>query len=264
MILEEIAAKTRERVQALQQNGHQERIMAQALSLPAAAVFSFEAAIRKPGLSLICEVKKASPSKGIIAADYPYLSIARAYEAAGAAAISVLTEPFFFLGENRHLSEIASAVRIPVLRKDFVLDPLQIYEAKSLGASAVLLIVALLEDQELAQYRQLAEDMGLAALIEVHTADEIRRALQAGARIVGINNRDLKTFTVDLQTSLRLRALIPPEVLCVSESGIKSAKEIEQLRQIGIDAVLIGETMMRSPDKIRKLAALRGDHLDPD
>lgn len=251
MILDEIAAKTRERVKALKRQDYQERIRAEARALPVDASFPFEAAIRQPGLSLICEVKKASPSKGIIAADYPYLSIARAYEAAGAAAISVLTEPFFFLGENRHLSEIASTVRIPVLRKDFVVDPLQIYEAKSLGASAVLLIVALLEDQELAEYRQLAENMGLAVLIEAHTADEICRALQAGARIVGINNRDLKTFAVDLQTSLRLRALIPPEVLCVSESGIKSANEIEQLRQIGIDAVLIGETMMRSPDKSR-------------
>ncbi|MDW7656669.1 MAG: indole-3-glycerol phosphate synthase TrpC [Bacillota bacterium] len=258
MILDNIANKTRERVSLMKKGNHAEQIMAEVRSLPVNAEFSFEEAIGKPDLAFICEVKKASPSKGIIADDYPYLSIARDYEKAGAAAISVLTEPFYFQGDNRHLAEIASSVHIPVLRKDFTVDALQIYEAKCLGASAVLLIVALMDVRTLSEYLEIAYSIGLSALVESHTAKEVRTALQAGARIIGVNNRDLKTFRVDLQTSLRLRDLVPPDVLYVSESGIRSAQDIEMLRQAGVNAILIGETLMRSPDKSKRLAALRG------
>lgn len=259
MILDNIATKTRERVGLLKQAGQAEQIMAEARSLPVHTGFPFEVAIGQPELSFICEVKKASPSKGVIVGDYPYLEIARDYEKAGAAAISVLTEPDFFQGDNRHLAQIAAAVRIPVLRKDFTVDILQIYEAKCLGASAVLLIVALLDERVLPHYLDIAHSIGLSALVEAHTAKEVDIAVRSGARIVGINNRDLKTFRVDLQTSLRLRDRVPPDVLFVSESGIRSAQDIDLLRQIGVDAILIGETLMRSPDKSKRLAALRGD-----
>jgi indole-3-glycerol phosphate synthase len=258
MILDNIASKTRERVDLLKKTGQSEQIMAQAQSLSVNTGFPFEDAIGKPDLSFICEVKKASPSKGVIAEDYPYQAIAQEYEKAGAAAISVLTEPFYFQGDNRHLADIAATVHIPVLRKDFTVDALQIYEAKCLGASAVLLIVALLDELVLPHYLDIAYSIGLSALVEAHTAKEVDRAVRSGARVVGINNRDLKTFRVDLQTSLRLRDRVPPDVLLVSESGIRSAQDIELLRQAGVDAILIGETLMRSPDKAMRLAALRG------
>ena len=229
-----------------------------ALSMNADTGYPFEKALGAPGISFICEVKKASPSKGLIAAEFPYLAIAREYEAAGAAAISCLTEPDFFLGSDEYLREIAAAVKIPVLRKDFTVDPYMIYEAKVLGASAVLLICAILSDEELLEYGKIARALGLSALVEAHDEREVERALRVEHGIVGVNNRDLKTFTVDCGNSVRLRKMVPDDRLFVSESGIRTAEDIAVLRQNGTDAVLIGETLMRSPDKAAALRELRG------
>ncbi len=229
-----------------------------ALSMNEDTGYPFEKALGAPGISFICEVKKASPSKGLIAAEFPYLSIAREYEAAGAAAISCLTEPDFFLGSDEYLREIAAAVKIPVLRKDFTVDPYMIYEAKVLGASAVLLICAILSDSELLEYGKIARALGLSALVEAHDEREVERALRVEHGIVGVNNRDLKTFTVDCGNSVRLRKMVPDDRLFVSESGIRTAEDIAVLRQNGTDAVLIGETLMRSPDKAAALRELRG------
>jgi indole-3-glycerol phosphate synthase len=200
-------------------------------------------------MSFICEVKKASPSKGLIAPEFPYLEIARAYEEAGASAISCLTEPFYFQGQDAYLKEIAETVQIPVLRKDFTVDEYMIYQAKALGAGSVLLICAILDDAQLLAYGQLAQELGLSALVEAHSEEEVERALKSGAKIVGVNNRDLKTFQVDITTSARLRRMVPPEILFVSESGIRGTEDIRALRQNGTDAVLIGETLMRAVDK---------------
>lgn len=215
--------------------------------------FPFQRSLEQEGIGFICEVKKASPSKGIIAEEFPYLEIAQEYEEAGAAAISVLTEPEYFLGKDEYLKEIAERVRIPVLRKDFIVDEYQIYEAKLLGASAVLLICSLLEDRELKAFLDIAHSLGLSALVEAHDEIEIKRALLAGANIVGVNNRNLKTFQVDISNSVRLRKLVPPEVVFVSESGIKTAEDIAVLRENGTNAVLIGETLMRSKEKAQIL-----------
>ena len=220
--------------------------------------FAFETALRKPELSFICECKKASPSKGLIAPDFPYLSIAKEYQAAGADAISVLTEPKWFLGRDQYLREIASAVSIPCLRKDFTVDEYMIYEAKVLGASAVLLICSILTPAQLRDYQAVCDGLGLSALVEAHDEAEVRMALDAGARIIGVNNRNLKDFTVDTENSRRLRAMIPPSVLFVSESGVKTPADVENLRDVGADAVLIGETLMRAADKKSKLSELRG------
>jgi indole-3-glycerol phosphate synthase len=256
-ILQEIAGKTRLRVAKAKEAAPFEQVRERALALAASPALPFEQALKAPGLSCICEVKKASPSKGVIAQDFPYLDIAREYEAAGAAAISVLTEPDYFLGSNRYLQEIASAVSIPTLRKDFVIDPYQIYEAKLLGAQAVLLICALLDADTLAGYIKTAGELGLSALVEIHNEVGAEQALSAGARIIGINNRDLKTFTVDTGMSARLRKTIPPEIIAVAESGISSPDDIAPLRDAGIDAALIGESLMRSNNRKQFLAALK-------
>lgn len=258
MILDEIAAKTRERIADKKQEVSLEEVKERALAMNADTEFPFEKALAKDGISFICEVKKASPSKGLIASDFPYVQIAKEYEEAGASAISVLTEPFYFQGENRFLTEIAENVTIPLLRKDFTIDEYMIYEAKVIGASAVLLICAILTDEELRQYTQIANQLGLSALVEAHTEEEVYRALQAGARIIGVNNRDLKTFTVDITTSVRLRSLVPDTILYVSESGIRTPEDIQNLRKNHTDAVLIGETLMRSADKKQQLDILRG------
>lgn len=223
-----------------------------------AFLFPFERKLSGEGIHFICEVKKASPSKGMIAEQFPYLTIAKEYEAAGASAISVLTEPEYFLGKDEYLKEIAEMVQIPVLRKDFIIDAYQIYEAKLLGASAILLICTLLTDSELKEFLELADGLGLSALVEAHDEEEVQRAVKAGARIIGVNNRDLKTFTVDINNSVRLRSHVPKETLFVSESGIKTAEDIERLRENGTNAVLIGETLMRSRDKGKMLRALAG------
>ena len=224
----------------------------------AAGDFPFEKALRQDDISFICEVKKASPSKGGIAEDFPHLDIAKAYEAAGAAAISVLTEPFYFQGHDRYLREIADEVTIPLLRKDFIVDGYMIYEAKLLGASAVLLICSLLDRDTLAEYIHIAHGLGLSSLVETHGEEEVVMALAAGARVIGVNNRNLKTFEVDHTLSERLRKMVPREILFVSESGVRSPEDIARLREAGADAVLVGETLMKSADKRAEINRLRG------
>ena len=212
--------------------------------------FAFEKALKKPGISFICECKKASPSKGLIAPDFPYLKIAKEYEAAGADCISVLTEPKWFLGSDAYLREIAESVGIPCLRKDFTVDEYMIYEAKLMGADAVLLICAILTDEELKRFFDIADGLGLTALVEAHDQEEVNRALTIGARLIGVNNRDLHTFTIDINNSIRYRQSVPEDVLFVSESGIKTKEDIRQLMEHNVNGVLIGETMMRADDRV--------------
>ena len=262
-ILEEIAARTRERIAkektCISVSELENRI--QEVNKNAGQKITFFQALQKDGMSYICEVKKASPSKGLIAPDFPYLAIAKEYEQAGASAISCLTEPFYFQGADQYLREISAAVQIPVLRKDFTVDEYMIYQAKSLGASAVLLICAILDDGELRAYRQLAKELGLDALIEAHDEYEVDRVLNLGAEIVGVNNRDLRTFQVDMNNSIRLRKMAPDNVVFVSESGIRTPEDIRILYENKVDAVLIGETLMRSPDKKAALESLNGSPL---
>ena len=262
-ILEEIAARTRERIakekSCISVSELENRI--QEVNKNARQKITFLQALQKDGMSYICEVKKASPSKGLIAPDFPYLTIAKEYEQAGASAISCLTEPFYFQGADQYLREISAAVQIPVLRKDFTVDEYMIYQAKSLGASAVLLICAILDDGELRAYRQLAKELGLDALVEAHDEYEVDRALNLGAEIVGVNNRDLRTFQVDMNNSIRLRKMAPYNVIFVSESGIRTPEDIRLLYENKVDAVLIGETLMRSPDKKAALESLNGSPL---
>lgn len=316
MILDEIAEKTKERVAEQKKKVPLEEMKRRALDIVARETyngsspyskFPFRDNLAADGISFICEVKRASPSKGVIAPDFPYVEIAKEYEAAGASAISVLTEPFYFQGSNQFLMDIKKEVNIPLLRKDFTVDEYMIYEAKVIGASAVLLICAILDDEQLASYLQLAHELGMSALVEAHDEDEVRRAIACGAGIIGVNNRDLRTFTVDIMNSVRLRKLIPdmvpakrspvkesakgltkgsgPDTVCdvrsdiesdrgpdpfvecsvhqkmvyVSESGIKTKEDIDRLKANGTDAVLIGETFMRSPDKKKLFAELRGE-----
>lgn len=256
-ILEQLADHARQRTEQAKRVLPPEEIRHQALSLPKGD-FPFQQALKKPGVSFICECKKASPSKGLIAPNFPYLEIAKEYEAAGADCISVLTEPKWFLGNDEYLKEIAKAVSIPCLRKDFTVDEYQIYQAKVLGASAVLLICSILTENQMKDYIRICDELGLSALVEVHDEQEVQTAINAGARIIGVNNRNLKDFSVDTDNSRRLQELIPPNVLFVSESGVRTAEDVETLRKIGADAVLIGETLMRASDKRAKLAELRG------
>ncbi len=258
MILDEIAADTRKRVEAEKSIAPFEEIKKQALSMNADTGFPFERALRQETIQFICEVKKASPSKGMIAENFPYLEIAKEYEKAGAAAISVLTEPHYFKGSNEYLKEIAAQVKLPLLRKDFTVDPYMIYQAKVLGASAVLLICAILTDEELKEYQAIAASLGLSALVEAHDEGEVKRALKSGAGIIGVNNRDLRDFQVDITNSVRLRKMVPKQIIFVSESGMKTPEDIAVLRGNGTDAVLIGEVLMRSADKKEALAKLRG------
>lgn len=258
MILEEIAARTVQRVAEEKAAVPLSEMKKRAEALDANTGFPFRKALSGDEISFICEVKRASPSKGLIAPDFPYLDIARDYERAGASAISCLTEPFWFKGRDEYLAEISNAVTIPVLRKDFTVDEYMIYQAKTLGASAVLLICSILSKEQLSEYLGIAHSLGLSALVEAHDEGEVRTALSVGAGIIGVNNRDLRTFTVDINNSARLRKLVPPEVLFVSESGIKTAADIEALRSNGTNAVLIGEMLMRSPDKKAALDELRG------
>ena len=256
-ILDTIGARTRERIAREKERLPLSLIRERAEEAAKCPLPSFREALAGENISFICEIKKASPSKGVIAQDFPYLAIAQEYEAAGANAISCLTEPCYFMGSDEYLSQIAARVSIPVLRKDFTVDDYMVYQARALGASSLLLICALLDDGELAAYYQLAKELGLEPLVEAHTAAEVERALSIGADIIGVNNRDLKTFSVDLEQSFRLRTRIPPDILFVSESGIQTPEDIRRLREIGTDAVLIGETFMRSPDKAAMLSRLR-------
>lgn len=256
-ILEQLAAHAKERVALAEQACPLETIRQKASRMKKGDG-RFEKALKKPGLSFICECKKASPSRGVIAENFPYLQIAREYQEAGADAVSVLTEPKWFLGSDRYLREIAETVSLPCLRKDFTVDEYMIYEAKLLGASAVLLICSILSSRQLREYLQICETLGLSALVETHDEGEVDMALEAGARIIGVNNRNLRDFSVDTENSRRLREQIPAEVLFVSESGVKTAADAAALREIGADAVLVGEAMMRATDKRGMLAELRG------
>lgn len=258
-ILEEIAAKRQISIEKKKQSMPLKELVRQTQALLGQENRhkSFYQSLSGSELSFICEVKKASPSKGLIAPDFPYLAIAKEYEHAGASAISVLTEPEYFLGKDEYLKEIAENVTIPVLRKDFTIDPYQIYEARLLGASAVLLICSLLEKEKLASYLALTKELHMDALVEAHDEDEVRMAIECGARIIGVNNRNLKNFTVDVENSLRLRALVPDDILFVSESGIRTREDTARLAARHVNAVLIGETLMRSQDKKKALEQLR-------
>ena len=258
MILDRIVEATKIRVAQEKQVETLETVKAAALALPADTGFPFEAALRQQDFNFICEVKKASPSKGIIAEHFPYLDIAKEYEVAGAAAISVLTEPDFFKGDKKYLQEIARTVKIPVLRKDFIIDEYQIYQAKVWGASAILLICACLDVPTLTKFRELADSLGLSSLVEAHDEYEIQMAIDCGARIIGVNNRNLKDFTVDVQNSVLLRNLVEDDVIFVSESGLETPEDIQVLRDNNIGVALMGETFMRSPNKVEKLAYLYG------
>lgn len=256
-ILEQLAAYARTRVEQAKAVRPLADVKAAALAQPRGD-FAFEKALAQPGVRFICECKRASPSKGLIAPVFPYLDIAKEYAAAGADAISVLTEPKWFLGSDEYLQQIAAAVPVPCLRKDFTVDEYMIYEAKLLGASAVLLICSLLDTETLHQYLGICDALGLSALVEAHDEQEIASAAAAGARVIGVNNRNLKNFTVDVTNSLALRQKAPPGVLFVAESGITSPADVAALRAAGVDAVLVGEALMRAPDKAAALAALRG------
>lgn len=257
-LLEQLAEYARQRVAEAKEKIALQEIKAMALGMPK-GIFTFEKALQKPGISFICECKKASPSKGVIAEDFPYAKIALEYEAAGADAISVLTEPKWFLGKERYLQEISQMVSVPCLRKDFIVDEYMIYEAKVLGASAVLLICSILTEQESKEYVKICDSLGMSALVEVHNEKEVQMALNAGARIVGVNNRNLKDFTIDTDNSRRLRSLVPENMIFVAESGIKNRADVAGLQEIGADAVLVGETLMRAKDKKAKLRELRGN-----
>jgi indole-3-glycerol phosphate synthase len=256
-ILEQLAEHAAYRTEQAKKQLSAAEIKRQALSMKKGD-YAFEKALRKPGISFICECKKASPSKGLIAPDFPYLQIAREYEDAGADAISVLTEPKWFLGSDAYLKEIAAAVSVPCLRKDFTVDEYMIYEAKVLGASAVLLICSILSEAQVREYLTVCDELGLSALVETHDEAEVEQALSAGARVIGVNNRNLKDFTVDTENSRRLRERIPEQVLFVSESGVSRPEDVKRLAEVGADAVLVGEALMRAADKKQMLSNLRG------
>ena len=258
MILNTIAASAKERVAVAKEALPLAEQIARARESDCNTGFPFEQALAKKRMSFICEVKKASPSKGLIAPEFPYVQIAKEYEAAGADAISVLTESAYFQGKNEYLTKIRQTVQIPLLRKDFTVDEYMIYEAKNIGADAVLLICAILSPMQLSEYAGIARELGLSALVEAHDEREVKMALAADARIVGVNNRNLKDFTVDINNSVRLREMVPENILFVSESGMKTRQDIERLEQNGTNAVLIGETLMRSADKKAALQELRG------
>ena len=256
-ILDKLAEHAFERIKAAERAVPFDEVKSKALSLPKGD-FAFEKALKKPDISFICECKKASPSKGVIAEDFPYLKIAEEYEKAGADCISVLTEPKWFLGSDEYLREIAERVSIPCIRKDFTVDGYMIYEAKLLGAKAVLLICSILSAEQIREYIGICDSLGISALVEAHDENEVKTALNCGARIIGVNNRNLKDFSVDTDNSRRMRELVPDSVVFVSESGVRTAKDIKKLREIGADAVLIGETLMRAEDKKAKLRELKG------
>lgn len=256
-ILEILAASARERTEENKCRIPAGEMKAKALAMPKLG-FEFEKALKKDDIAFICECKKASPSKGLIAPEFPYLDIACGYEAAGADAISVLTEPTKFLGSDEYLREIAENVQIPCLRKDFTVDEYMIYEARVLGAKAVLLICSILPAEVILDYIGICDTLGMSALVETHDEREVETALKCGARVIGVNNRNLRDFSVDHGNSERLRAMVPRECVFVSESGVSSAEDIENLRKIGADAVLVGETLMRAADKTAKLRELKG------
>lgn len=256
-ILDQLAGHARARVASDKRRISLSELQARCRNLGPGQGDAFQTALSKPGLSFICEVKRASPSKGLIAPHFPYVDISRAYQAAGADAISCLTEPRWFLGSDHIFTEIRRAVGAPMLRKDFTVDEYQLYQARLMGANCVLLICALLDTSTLARYLNICRELGLAALVEAHDQEEIRSALTAGAEIVGVNNRNLKDFSVDFTNAARLRDHIPPEVVYVAESGVSTPVDAAALRALGADAALVGEALMRAEDKGALLAALR-------
>ena len=256
MILDELAAHARKRVQAAMETVGPDEMREAAQALPKGD-FRFERALKGDQMAFLCEVKRASPSKGIISADFPFLDIARDYEAAGADCVSCLTEPKWFLGSDDIFRAIRGAVSLPMLRKDFTVHAYQLYEARRMGADAALLICALLDARALVEMLSVCDALGMSALVETHDEAEIRMAVSAGARVIGVNNRNLKTFAVDLSNVARLRALVPPNALFVAESGVQSAEDVAAMRRVGADAVLIGEALMRAPDRRATLAAYR-------
>lgn len=258
MILDDIIAKQKTRIENEKKEKDIETLKQEVLSLPSSKNFFFENSLKNKDFAFICEIKKASPSKGVIVEDFPYTDIAQEYEKAGASAISVLTEPHFFKGNDKYLKDIADIVNIPVLRKDFIIDEYQIYQAKLIGADAVLLICAVLDESTLKNFINIATSLKLSCLVETHNEEEIKKALNCNAKIIGINNRDLKTFTVDINTSLKLRKFIPENKILISESGIKTAQDIKMLKDAGFNGALIGESMMLSKDKKQFLSELRG------
>lgn len=256
-ILQELAEFAHKRVAEAKEKISLEEIKTKALAMEKGD-FSFEKALKKKELAFICECKKASPSKGLIAKDFPYAEIAREYEKAGADCISVLTEPSRFLGNDLYLKEIAQVVNIPCIRKDFFVDEYMIYEAKIFGAEAVLLICTILSENQVKEYIRICDELGISALVEAHDEAEIEMAVNAGARIIGVNNRNLKDFSVDTQNSKKMRQLVPKDIIFVSESGVKNKEDVDKLKEIGVDAVLIGEALMRVENKTEKLAELKG------
>ena len=256
-MLTEIVEKTKERVEIAKKILPLEEIKKEVSLLEISDEFPFKKALGEDEISIIAEVKKASPSKGLIAEDFDYVAIAKDYESAGASAISVLTEPYFFQGSNDYLEEIVENVSIPVLRKDFIVDEYMIWEAKLLGASAILLIVSILDIVQLKKYLDLAHDLGLSAIVETHDGDEIMRAMTVGAEIIGVNNRNLNDFTVDIENSINLRRCVSGDVIFISESGIKTKEDVTRLKENNVDAVLIGETLMKSDDKKAMISELK-------
>ena len=259
-ILDTLADLARQRVEKSKKQLSLEELKTQAFAMPKKS-FEFERALRGEDIRFICEVKKASPSKGIIAEDFPYVQIAKDYESAGAAAVSVLTEPEYFKGSDSYVTEISRNISLPIIRKDFTVDEYMIYQARLMGASAVLLICSILDTDVIARYISICDKLGLSALVETHNEDEVKSAIQAGAHLIGVNNRDLKDFTVDIGNCIRLRELVPEEITFVAESGIKTPEDIQSLREAKVNAVLIGETLMRAQDKKRMLDELRGRSL---
>lgn len=258
MILDDIIAKQKTRIENEKKEKDIETLKQEVLFLPSSKNFFFENSLKNKDFAFICEIKKASPSKGVIVEDFPYTDIAQEYEKAGASAISVLTEPHFFKGNDKYLKDVADIVNIPVLRKDFIIDEYQIYQAKLIGADAVLLICAVLDESTLKNFINIATSLKLSCLVETHNEEEIKKALSCNAKIIGINNRDLKTFNVDINTSLKLRKFIPENKILISESGIKIAQDIKMLKDAGFNGALIGESMMLSKDKKQFLSELRG------
>ena len=256
-ILDQLADYARVRVAGDMARVPLEKMRQAALASGEAQGTDFEKALRRPGISLICEIKRASPSKGMISEKFPYLEIAGDYTAAGADCISCLTEPRWFLGSDQIFEEIRQATPLPMLRKDFTVSEYQIYQAKTMGANAVLLICAILDTGTLAGYLELCGRLGLSALVEAHDAGEIASAVSAGAKIIGVNNRNLKDFSVDTGNTKKLRSLVPKDVIFVAESGVKDAADVSVLAETGVDAILIGEALMRAEDKAPKLAELK-------
>ena len=257
-ILDKLASAARFRVEQRKSVVSFSDIICQAQKVKTVEGFPFERALKKKGICFICEIKRASPSKGIIAPYFPYMDIAKEYERAGADAISVLTEPYFFQGSETYLHEIQQEVSVPILRKDFIIDPYQLCETKILGASAVLLICSLLNVQTLREYISVCDELGRSAMVEAHNERELDNALTAGARVIGVNNRNLKDFTLNMDNSITLRKLVPDSVLFVAESGIRDENDIARLEQAGVNGVLIGETLMRSTNTVKMLQRLRG------